>query len=304
MADPRLSVVIVTYNSVSEIDTCLSSLYAELQGRQADVVVIDNASTDRTAEHVAEHWPQVRLFAEPTNLGFAGANNIGLAAAAGDCILLLNPDTVIQPGAVGQLLSALERHPQAGIVGPKLLNPDGSLQPSCRDFPSLRGDLIGMTELYRLSFIRQLFGKRIVSLGDHSQSRRVDWLSGACLFVRQAAAEPVGKMDEGFFMYSEEMEWQYRMAQRGWEAWYEPAARVTHIGGASTAPLAGRRILWQYRSIWRFYHLYRSRSQRLLLHLVVWAATLPKILVLALISRGSPRRRELLHAFWRVLWLG
>ncbi len=129
------------------------------------------------------------------------------------------------------------------------------------------------------------------------------WLSGACLLVRRAAIDVVGQMDESFFMYSEELDWQYRMAQRGWLAWFEPAARITHLGGASTALLSGQRIVWQYQSIWRFYRLYRSAGQRLALHWIIWIATLPKIVFLALSSHGNAHRRELLRAFWQVLWL-
>ncbi len=298
-----LSVIIVTYNSIREMDACLSSLFADLGARSADVIVVDNASTDGTAARISAERPQVRLLAQKENRGFATANNLGIRCSGGDALLLLNPDTVIQPGAIDALLTAFNVHAQAGVVGPRLLNPDGSLQPSCRDFPSLFGDLIGMSELYRSSWVRRALGRRMVSLNDHERARRVDWLSGACLLVRRAAVDAVGSMDESFFLYSEEMEWQYRMARRGWQAWFEPAARVVHQGGASTNAFSGQRIIWQYASIWRFYHLNRNAVERIALRSIIWLATWPKLFFLAVRSRGNPHRRELLSAFWRVLWL-
>jgi GT2 family glycosyltransferase len=366
MADPTLAVIIVTYNSRGEIDACLRSLYADLGDRAAEIVVVDNASPDGTAEHVAQTWPDVRVLAQRINRGFAAANNLGLQVTTGDLALLLNPDTVVQPGAVDALIAvlkmaptvtlsgstgqgalrrdaseesrpydgdaSLESHrnaahgtnplsmtfspaapvapppadhtsPNVGIVGPMLLNADGSLQPSQRDFPTLLGDLMGMAELYRLAFVRRLFGRRMTSLSDHRTAGYVPWLSGACLLVRRAAAMAAGPLDEGFFMYSEEMEWQYRMAQHGWRAWFEPAARVTHLGGASTAQVGGQRIVWQYQSIFRFYRLYRNRGQRLALRLLVWAITWPKVIFLILAGGGQSHRQGLRRAFWRVLWL-
>lgn len=303
MADSVLSIIIVTYNSRAEIDACLKSLFADLGGLPAQVIVADNASADGTAEHIAEVWRQVTLLAQTCNRGFAVANNLGIQRARGDRILFLNPDAIVQSGAISALLAAMDAHPDAGIVGPRLLNPDASLQPSCREFPSLLTHFIGMTELYRVRFVRQCLARWFASLGDHGFARRVDWLSGACLLVRRAAIDAVGLMDEGFFLYAEELEWQYRMARRGWSAWFEPSARVLHLGGASTAAVPGQRIVWQYESIYRFYRIHRRAYQRLGLRILVWLVTLPKILILTLMSRGNPRRQELLRAFWQVLWL-
>jgi N-acetylglucosaminyl-diphospho-decaprenol L-rhamnosyltransferase len=303
MADVSLAIIIVTYNSRHEIDACLSSLFADLGTRPAQVIVVDNASSDGTVEHIAAHWQAVTLLTQTTNRGFAAANNIGLDATASDAVLLLNPDTVVQSGATAALLAVLDAHSNVGVVGPMLLNADGSLQSSCRDFPSLFGDFIGMTELYRVGVVRRWLNHRMSALSDHCRARAVDWVSGACLLVRRVAIDAAGLMNEDFFMYSEELDWQYRMAQRGWLVWFEPAARIIHLGGASTAALSGQRVVWQYQSIWRFYRLYHNAAQRLALHWMIWTVTLPKIVFLALSSRGNAHRRELLRAFWQVLWL-
>jgi N-acetylglucosaminyl-diphospho-decaprenol L-rhamnosyltransferase len=298
-----LTIVIVTYNSRHEIDACLSTLMVDLDRRPAEIVVVDNASTDGTAGHVAAGWPQVKLLPQAGNAGFAAANNAGIAATEGDAVMLLNPDTVIKPGATATLCRALAQRPEAAVVGPRLLNPDGTLQPSCRDFPSVMGDFIGMSELYRIDWLRRRLARRLALLGDHEHGRYTDWLSGACLLVRRAAIQEVGLLDEAFFMYSEEMEWQYRMAQYGWRIWFEPAAEIIHTGGASTSALPGPRVVWQYESMFRFYRLYRSRVERLLLRLAVWTATWPKLLFLGLASYRNSRHRELRRAFWQILWL-
>lgn len=303
MAGKWISIIIVTYNSYPEIEACLQTLHQALEGLSSEIIIIDNASTDNTVSYIRSHWPQVTLLAQAQNSGFAAANNIGLAIAGGNPILLLNPDTVILPGAISTLLNAFVSHPQAGVVGPKLLNPDGSLQPSCRDFPGLLSDFIGMAELYRLPIIHRWAGKFMSSLSDHRSPRQVDWLSGACLLVRKEAISAAGPMDAGFFMYSEELDWQYRMTQKGWQIWFEPVAQITHIGGASTQAVPGERIMWQYQGILRFYRLHFSVARQIAIKLLIWLVTWPKIIFLALTFRQKPRRRVLLRAFWRVLWL-
>ncbi len=302
MAEPGLTVIIVTYNSRHEVDDCLSSLYSDLDA-PARVIVVDNASTDGTAEHLAERWPHVERIVSAENKGFAAANNIGLARAGGDRVLLLNPDAMLQPGALAALGAALDYDPCVAVAGPTLLNREGTIQPSWRDFPSLVGDWVGMTELYRFAIVRRLLARRLKSLASLDAAQYVDWLSGACLLVRREAVETAGVLDEGFFMFGEEMEWQYRMAGKGWKVRYEPLARAIHLGGASTNAFAGPRVVWQYTSLYRFYTLYRSKWQRVGLRLVTWTATLPKVVALLILSRGSPRRQELLRAFWQVLWL-
>jgi N-acetylglucosaminyl-diphospho-decaprenol L-rhamnosyltransferase len=303
MAEAPLGVVIVTYNSRREIDTCLEALFSELGSRPAHVIVVDNASTDGTAEWIATRWPQVALRAQRENRGFAAANNAGLRELADEMILLLNPDAVVQPGALSALLVGMEQHPEAGVVGPRLISPDGTWQPSCREFPGLFGDFVGMSELYRWPWARRLLSRGLISLSERIEPRAVDWVSGACFLVRRAAFVDAGPLDESFFMYSEEMEWQYRMTQHGWHAWFEPAAEVVHIGGASTSAVPGRRIVWQYQGIYRFYRLHRSPAQRMALRGLVWAVTWPKILFLTVAGMGLARRRELRRAFWQVLWL-
>jgi hypothetical protein len=131
----------------------------------------------------------------------------------------------------------------------------------------------------------------------------VDWLSGACLVARRAAIVNVGLMDESYYIYAEELDWQYRMHQEGWKVWFKPSAKVVHIGRASRSHAGGERIIWQYRSMLRFYRLHRGPLRAAPQRLLVWLITWPKILMLALAQVGACERRESLRAFWRVLWI-
>lgn len=303
MVEPLISVIIVTYNSRREIGPCLMSLFAELGEMPAQVIVVDNASSDGTPAYLASQWHHVTLLAQNRNLGFAAANNLGLAIARGDPILLLNPDTRLQAGAIHSMLNAIKCHTDVGVVGPQLLNTDGSLQPSCREFPNVLTHFIGMTELYRIEGMRRWLRRWLPSLDEHRTPRYVDWVSGACLLVRRSAIDAVGGMDERFFIYGEELDWQYRMAQHGWRVWFAPSAQIVHAGGASTAAVPAQRIVWQYESIFRFARLHQSVFQQIALRVLVWCITLPKILILAFSAGRAPRRQEMARAYWRVLWL-
>jgi N-acetylglucosaminyl-diphospho-decaprenol L-rhamnosyltransferase len=303
MDDTGLSVIVVTYNSAQEILPCLESLFSNLSSFTTLVIVVDSASTDATVSMVQSAFPQVRILPLSENGGFASANNAGLQQAMDTHVLLINPDTVVHPGAVAAMLRALGSSPDIGVVGPRLLNADGSLQRSCRELPGFLGDLIGMTELYRVPLVRRFLGRWLPSLGDHAVGRYVDWVSGACLLVRRETINDVGPMDEGYYMYSEELDWQYRMFRQGWRVWYEPSAEVIHLGGASTSRVGCERIVWQYRSMLRFYRVHHGRLRAALQRALIWLITVPKILALALAQVGARDRRESLRAFWRVLWL-
>jgi GT2 family glycosyltransferase len=221
-----VSVVVVTFNSREWIERCLESV------RGYETIVVDNGSTDGTVELVRERFPDVRVV-EQENLGMGGGNNAGMRLASGRYFLLLNSDAWVLGEAVEELAGFADEHPDAAVVGPRLLNPDGSLQRSARAFPTL----------WRLSteylFLRKLAPRSRVLNSfyaggfDHDEVREVDWLFGACLLVRQEAADQVGLFDEDFFMFSEETDWCYRFRQAGWNVYFFPGAEVVHVGGAS-----------------------------------------------------------------------
>lgn len=195
---------------------------------------MDNGSADGSAAMVQTEFPGVRLLAETANHGFAHGNNLGIAASRGRLVLLLNPDTVLEPGSLGALAGYLDAHPAVGLVGPRLLNPDGSPQSSRRRFPTWGTGLIESTPLQpwlpRLGLLRRYY---VLDRSD-DEAQAVDWVAGACMLARRVALAQVRGFDPGYFMYSEELDLCRRLRATGWEIGYEPAARVVHYGGQSS----------------------------------------------------------------------
>jgi len=228
-----LSAIIVSYNTRKMTLDCLRALEADLAGIPSEIWVVDNASTDGSAEAIRQELPGIRVVEVKVNAGFGAANNIAMRQAGGRYFLLLNSDAFPMPGAISALVNYLETHPRAAIAGPRLLNADRSLQVSCFKFPSpARAWLENL-------WISAAFAHN-ASIGDyrfwrHDSERNVDFLIGACMLVRREVFEQTGGFDEGFFLYSEETDWQRRIRNLGWEIAFTPAAQAIHLGGASGA---------------------------------------------------------------------
>ena len=235
MADnlSSLAIIIVTYNSADEIGPCLDSLVGHTAPFPTSITVVDNASTDRTAQMVRDRWPSVQVIESPTNVGFSRANNLGIRGTSGDYVLLMNPDTVAPPGAIQTLVRGLAAHPDAAIAGARLL--------SDRGFPELSwGEPIGpWNELKRKVFSILYYRKvrRIVRKVDKlsRQAREVAWVSGACMVIRRPDLEAVGLLDERYFMYTEDVDLCVAMAKRGRTVLYVAGAEVLHHRGKSAA---------------------------------------------------------------------
>jgi N-acetylglucosaminyl-diphospho-decaprenol L-rhamnosyltransferase len=229
MAD--LSAIVVTYNAAPWIERSLESL----RGTGAETIVVDNGSTDGTLELVREQFPDARVV-EQENRGFGAGNNAGMRAASGRYFLLLNPDAWLAEGALAKLVAFADEHPEAAVVGPRLLNPDGSLQRSVRGYPTpwrLATEYFFLRKLApRTEALNALFGAGF----DHKSLREADYLFGACLLVRRDAVDSVGGFDEDFFLMSEEVDWLYRFRQAGWKVFFYPDAEAYHVIGASLNP--------------------------------------------------------------------
>ncbi|MCX7938429.1 MAG: glycosyltransferase family 2 protein, partial [Thermoflexales bacterium] len=251
----RLAVIIVTWNVRSLLEACLRSLIAALGDTQARIIVVDNASTDGTPQWVRAAFPQVHLIANTENLGYARANNQALRAVLEEearFAWLLNPDTIVHPGAPQALLRFMEMHPRCGLCGPKLLNPDGSLQHSAFALPGLM-QLLLETQPWLWRFRDTWLDGRYAPQRYKGAPFRVGHPLGAAMLARIDAVRAVGLLDEQFEMYCEEIDWAVRMQRAGWEVWCVPEAVATHYGGASSKQASARaeRLKWQSRQ--RYY---------------------------------------------------
>lgn len=230
---PDISVIIVSYNTREMTLECLRTLHANLGGVSAEVFVVDNDSKDGSVDAIRVAFPQVRLIANTQNTGFGAANNQAMAQAKGEFFLLLNSDAFPKPGAIPAMVKSLREHPKVAVLGPRLLNQDGSLQQSCFRFPSPWRAWMENLWISAALTSHPKFGDYRHWAHDREQS--VDFVVGACLLLRKSVYQQVGGFDERFFMYSEESDWQRRISDAGGQIAFTPAAEVIHLGGASGA---------------------------------------------------------------------
>ncbi len=230
-----LSVIIVNYNTCDLLRDCLNSVYAQTTGLQFEVFVVDNASSDGSADMVTGEFPSVKLIRNSQNTGFAKANNIALDIAVGDVQVLLNPDTVVTDKALEKISAYLLEHPKVGAVGPNLPQPDGTLQvTSCGYKPSFWRIFSQYFFLTRLFPKVRLFRGMNLVMGVYNKPVTVEWLSAACVAARREVWQEVGFLDESWFMFAEDMEWCERVQQHGYELHFLPDITVYHIWGASS----------------------------------------------------------------------
>ncbi|HUV35694.1 MAG TPA: glycosyltransferase [Patescibacteria group bacterium] len=264
-----VSIVIVTHNSLAPVVDCLSSLRDHPPSVPHEIIVIDNASTDGTCEAVAERFDTVRLVANEENVGYSRGVNQGIRLSTGRMILVLNPDIIVNEASVDRLLAFMDRTPYAGIAGAKLVYPDGRLQYSCRSFYTMQALLLRRTFLGKLFPRARALREHLLIDYDHVTPRRVDWVLGACMMVRREAVERVGRMDERFFLYFEDIDWCYRMKQQGWNVYYVPDSVMIHRYERSSAKSILRKpfiihmlSLLRYYEKWNkiFYFLRRHRG--------------------------------------------
>lgn len=228
-----LSIVVVNFNTRELLRACLASIAAETTGIQYEVILVDNASTDGSREMLEGEFPGIKCIYNSQNRGFAAANNQAIRVAEGRYILLLNSDTKVLDGAIQKTLQFMDRTPDTGIAGCKLLNPDGTLQPSCRSFPSVWNIFAETFFLYILFERTELFGRYHMTHFDHNKIRRVDVVKGAFMMIRREVFERVGLLDESYFMYTEETDYCYRMNAIGYHTYFFPWASVVHHEGGS-----------------------------------------------------------------------
>ncbi|MFP5256680.1 MAG: glycosyltransferase family 2 protein [Acidimicrobiia bacterium] len=253
--DVDVSAVVVSWNTVDLLAACLASLEEHAaSGIAMEVIVVDNGSTDGSAELVAERWPGVRLISNPDNRGYQVANNQGMRAARGSVLLLINADAMLQPGCLSGLLSRLAADDRCAIVGPRLEYGDGSFQRwTAGRLPTLASVAASFL------FVDRLLPRWGVWLGrDLRQPAVVGWVSSACLVVRRSALQDIGLMDERFFAYMDDVDLCARAGAAGWRVWYEPGAVATHLMGQSTKRQTGRSSPLAVSTFLRYVELHRG----------------------------------------------
>ncbi len=269
-----LSIIIVNWNTRQDLLECLDSVFVNPMAAEMDVIVVDNASTDGSADAVASRYPQVRLIRSSENLGFAKANNRAAALSSSRYWLLLNPDALVHAGAIDRMLHYMEEHPNVAAVGPRLLNPDGSGQLSIWRRPTL------FREWWRLFHLDQLypFSEYSPAVLDSKKPRRVDILHGACLLLRRDVVHGMGLFDEDYFIFSEEIDLCDRLGRADWELHWVPEAVVTHKGGQSTRQVADAMFIELYRNKTKFFRKRRGRLAASLYKLILLQAALARYL--------------------------
>ena len=294
-----LSICIVSWNTRDLLEACLRSVFADPDSDGWQVLVVDNASSDGSADMVEDRFPRAELIRSPENLGFSRGNNLALERAAGRCLLLLNSDTAVDAGALGGLVDYLDSDPGAGAIGPRLVYPDGSLQLSCGRTPGLHSEIVHKLLLHRIfPFFR-------LGRWPHGERRKVGWVTGACLMVRREAAAETGFLDPGIFMCFEDLDWCMRLRKKGWSVVYLPSSRVVHLDGQSIRKNLGEMLVVSQQSLFYLFekhfgmgrlHVLRLLTViEMLLRSALWIA--PALLSSRLGNEGGQR----LRAYWRIL---
>jgi N-acetylglucosaminyl-diphospho-decaprenol L-rhamnosyltransferase len=268
---PDLAVVVVNHNTGELLSRCLRSATEAAGDARLELIVVDNASRDDSADHAIRANPRTRLIRNPDNRGFAAAANQGMRGTAAPFVLLLNPDAEILAGTLGGFLKVARERPRAGAIGPIVKDPDGSTYPSARRIPTVAE---GLGHAFLGPFLDNRFSRAYTMADwDRRGERAVDWVSASCVLLRRDALDEVGLFDERFFMYVEDVDLCTRLGRAGWEVLFSPELEVLHIGGVSTGGYRSRRMVVEHsRSIYTYFVKWRSPGWRAALRPFAWAA--------------------------------
>jgi GT2 family glycosyltransferase len=293
--DARVAIIIVNWKTPDLLAGCLQSIYADAGSHSFEIWVVDNNSGDHSVQMVRERFPAVRLIANDENVGFPRACNQVLPLVSAPYVLLLNPDTVIVGNAISELANFLETNADCGAVGPKVLNPDGTLQLACRrSFPSPEAAFYRMTYLSKLFPNHPRIARYNLTFSDPDQQTDCDVLSGSCMMVRNSVIKQVGLMDDGAFMFAEDVDWCWRFKKAGWRVVYNPAAQCYHYHGASWKRLKRvRATIDLHVGMVVFYRKHLAADHSLFFNMLVYAGialrAIAFILIGAVASLFTPR---------------
>lgn len=278
-----VSIILVCWNNKDFLESCLHSIFTGNIKHSFDVYVVDNGSTDGSQAMLREAYPQVNIIQNENNVGLSRASNQGIIASKGRTVLLLNNDTLLDGSSLDTMIDFMNEHPEAGAVGGKLLNPDGSFQAGYANFSTLKEEFLIATGL------GNIFWEGYPSHLDVMEPKVVDWLSSACLLLRRSALEEVGLLDEEYFIYGDEADLQYRLKKAGWKVYYLPHAKTIHYGGRSMNRWRRRKLV--YRGKLLFYRKNYGQVRTILLRLMLGILSLGKLFAWVIIY-FMPRCRE------------
>ncbi|MBN1310812.1 MAG: glycosyltransferase family 2 protein [Anaerolineae bacterium] len=309
-----LSIIIVSYNTRDLLSACLKSIQAGLKDESntstkcisAEVIVVDSVSADGTPQMVQEQFPWVSLIEPDSNVGYSKGNNIGIDASRGRYVLLLNPDTKVIGPALAKMVVYLDAHPRVGALGPQLLNDNGTVQSSRRRFPTLWTAFFESTWLQSIA-PRSMLDRYYMRDRDDAEIMAVDWVTGAAVMARREVIEQVCGLDEGFFMYSEELDWQQRIKKAGWEIIYYPKAQIVHYGGKSSDQVVAQTHIRFQNSKIRYFRKYHGKLVAFSLRVVLLANYAAQLIIEAakgLLGHKRELRRARVKTYWQVLRSG
>jgi len=294
MNSNKIDIIIVNYNSTGFLSGCLDSIYKDIgTDNEVTIYIVDNSPTDDVTV-ITRKFPEVTVWKNPVNIGFAKAVNYYIARSDSPYILILNPDTYINNGFFRSILKFIEENPKIGIVGPKIFERNGMVQGSARAFPTPMTALFG-----RRSMMTKLFPKNsltlkniVISRCDNKKFMEVDWVSGACMLVRRKAIEDVGMMDENFFLYWEDADWCKRMSERGWDVVYYPHASIVHHTGASSKSRSIRSLLDFHVSAYKFFCKHIVKNEFNILKIFVFWILSLRFYLLLIVNLMLPIRQK------------
>lgn len=283
-----LSVIIVNWNTGALLRVCVESVYRETTKHSLEVIVVDNSSSDGSSEEVEREFKDTVVIKNNINLGFAKGNNIGVEAACGKYIILLNPDTKVLDGALDKICSFMESTGgDLGAAGPVLLNKDGSFQTQQGNrFPGLRTAFAQYFFLSRIPGVPGIFMSRMPAA---KGPRQVDWLCGACLASPRKVYKEMGGLDEKYFLYAEDMDYCYRLKEKGYRAVFIPDAKITHISKQSTSKQGEEVSKYQIESLKEFFRTKNPAWKYAIFKNILFGGLAARFLVLSLVSREKAR---------------
>ena len=280
MRRARLSIIIVNYNAVHYLDNCLNSIYTETKKVPFDIWVVDNNSKDESVSMIRREYPSINLIENEENIGFAKANNDAISKSTGDYILLLNPDTLILKNAIEKTVKFLDENPRTGIAGCKVLNEDGTLQLACRrSIPAPGVAFFRLTGLSRLFPNSKTMAKYNLTYLNPNEANEVDAVSGAFLMIRRQVIDKIGKLDERFFMYGEELDWCLRTKNAGWKVMYYPDAEIIHYKGECSKFNHRKAAFEFHRSMYLFHKKHFAGNCNPVINAIIYIGIFIKALI-------------------------